>query len=136
MCSSDLVVPIGETVWYKELGEGGDRTNKAETEWFKGVWLGPSLRSTETLVGTSKGVVRAYTTERLSPSTQWDINQILDMRGTPQRPDPSRPGLSIPAKIRLEPDVKIDMPISRPARKEETSDLQKAARVAADLQQE
>ena len=113
------VVPIGETVWYKELGEGGDRTNKAETEWFKGVWLGPSLRSTETLVGTSKGVVRAYTTERLSPSTQWDINQILDMRGTPQRPDPSKPGLSIPVKIRLEPDVKIDMPASRPARKEE-----------------
>jgi len=113
------VVPIGETVWYKELGEGGDRTNKAETEWFKGVWLGPSLRSTETLVGTSKGVVRAYTTERLSPSTQWDINQILDMRGTPQRPDPSKPGLSIPVKIRLEPDVRIDMPVSRPARKEE-----------------
>jgi hypothetical protein len=106
-------------VWYKELGDGGGRTKKADTEWFKGVWLGPNLRSTETLIGTSKGVVRAYTTERLSPSTQWDINQILDMRGTPQRPDPSKPGLNIPVKIRLEPDVQIDMPVTRPARKEE-----------------
>ena len=69
--------------------------------------------------GTNKGVARAYTTERLSPSTQWDINQILDMKGTPQRLDPSKPGLSIPVKIRLEPEVKIDMPITRPARKEE-----------------
>ena len=64
-------------------------------------------------------MVKAYTTERLSPSVQWDINQILDMKGTPQRPDPTKPGLSIPVKIRLEPDVKIDMPITRPARKEE-----------------
>ena len=111
------VVPIGETVWYKEWGDGGDRTNTAETEWFRGVWLGPNLRSTETLVGTTKGVVRAYA--MLSPSTQWDINQILDMKGTTQRPDPSTPGLSIPVKIRLEPDVKVDMPISRPARKKE-----------------
>ena len=94
-------------------------TNKAATAWFKGVWLGPNLRSTETLIGTSKGVVRAYTTERLSPSVQWDINQILEMKGTPHRPDPTKPGLSIPVKIRLEPDVKIDMPITRPARKEE-----------------
>ena len=100
------MVPVGETVWYKELGDGSDRKDKANTEWFKGVWLGPNLRSTETLIGTSKGVVRAYTTERLSPSTQWDINQILDMKGTPQRPDPSKPGISIPVKIRLEPDVR------------------------------
>ena len=41
------------------------------------------------------------------------------MKGTPQRPDPSKPGLSIPVKIRLEPEVSIDMPVTRPARKEE-----------------
>ena len=41
------------------------------------------------------------------------------MQGTPQRPDPSKPGINVPVKIRLEPDVKIDMPITRPARKEE-----------------
>ena len=57
---------MGETVWYKELGDGNDRRNKAATEWLKGVWLGPNLKSTETLIGTSEGVVKAYTTERLS----------------------------------------------------------------------
>ena len=52
--------------------------------------------------------MKAYATERLSLSVKWDINQILDMKGTPQRPDPTKPGLSIPVKIRLEPDVSID----------------------------
>ena len=113
------MILIGETVWHKELGDGGARRNKAATEWFKGVWLGPNLRSTETLIGTDKGVVKAYTTERLSSSVQWDINQILDMKCTPQRPVPTKPGLSIPVKIRLEQDVRIGMPLTRPARKEE-----------------
>ena len=44
--------------------------------------------------------------------------QILDI-GTPQRPDPIKLGLNIPVKIRLEPDVNIVMPTTRPARKEE-----------------
>ena len=104
---------------YKQLGDGGDREHKAESEWAKGVWLGPAERNTETLIGTSKGVVRAHTVERLSPSTKWDINYILDMRGAPQRPDPSKPGLHIPVRIRMEPDVNIQMLSSRPARKEE-----------------
>ena len=41
------------------------------------------------------------------------------MRGTPQRPDPSKPGLHIPVRIRLEPEVLAEMPETRPARKEE-----------------
>ena len=83
------------------------------------MWLGPADRNTETLIGTSKGVVRAHTVERLTPSTKWDINYILDMKGTPQRPDPSKPGLHIPVRIRMEPAVTTQMPGTRPARKEE-----------------
>ena len=104
--------------WYTEHGDGNDRNNTV-TEWYKGIWLGPSLQSFETLIGTEKGVVRAYSVDRLSPSVRWDITRIIDMKGTPQRPDPSKPGLNIPVKIRLEPEVAIDMPIMRPARKEE-----------------
>ena len=49
---------MGEKVWYKQLGDGGDRKNKAETEWFPGVWLGPATSSSETLIGTKLGVVK------------------------------------------------------------------------------
>ena len=81
--------------------------------------LGPANKSSETLIGTHKGVVRTYTVERLSPSVRWDINRILDMKGTPQKPGPSKPGLNIPVRIRMEAEVAIDMPATRPARKEE-----------------
>ena len=44
---------------------------------------------------------------------------MLDMRGTPPRPDPSKPGLHIPVKVRIKPDVPFNMPEMRPARQEE-----------------
>ena len=52
-----IVVPMGENVWYKQLGNGAGRRNKAVSEWFKGIWLGPGNSSPETLIGTPKGVV-------------------------------------------------------------------------------
>ena len=44
------------------------------------------------------------------------------MKGTPQRPDPSKPGLHIPVRIRVEPEVPFEMPAMRPARNEEARD--------------
>ena len=50
---------------------------------------------------------------------KWDVNPILDMKGTPQRPDPTKPGLHIPVRIRMEPEVPFSMPGMKPAREEE-----------------
>ena len=46
-------------------------------------------------------------------------NAIAEMKGTPQRPDPTKPGLHIPVSIRMEPEVPFEMPETRPARGEE-----------------
>ena len=113
-----IVVPMGEKVWYKQLGDGGDRKHKAETEWFQGVWLGPATNSSETLIGTTKGVVKASTIKRFGISERWDVNAIVDMKGTPHRPDPGKLGLHIPVRIRVEPEVPFEMPAMRPARNE------------------
>ena len=118
-CKAVVVVPMGEKVWYKQLGDGGDRRHKAETQWFSGVWLGPATSSSETLIGTTKGVVKASAIKRFaSRAEQWDVNALLDMQGAPQRPDPTKPGLSIPVRIRMEPEVSVEMPMLRPAREE------------------
>ena len=50
---------------------------------------------------------------------KWDVNDTLDMKGTPQRPDPTKLGLHIPVQIRLEPEVPFSMPAMKPARDEE-----------------
>ena len=47
------------------------------------------------------------------------MNAIMDMQGTPQKPDPGKPGLHIPVSIRLEPEVPYEMPEMRPARDED-----------------
>ena len=41
------------------------------------------------------------------------------MKGTPQQPDPSKPGLHIPVRIRIDPPVEADMPELRPQREED-----------------
>ena len=40
-----VVVPIGENVWCNKRRVGVERKNKAETEWFPGIWLGPVTNS-------------------------------------------------------------------------------------------
>ena len=83
-----------------------------------GVWLRPATNSSETLIGTTKGVVKASTIKRFGESERWDVNVIVDMKGGPQRPDPTKPGLHIPVRIRVEPEVPFEMPAMRPARNE------------------
>ena len=110
---------MGEKVWYKKIGVGVERKNKAETQWFPGIWLGPTAISSETLIGTSAGVVRASAIKRFGETEKWDIQAILDMKGTPQQPNPNKPGLHIPIQIRLEAEVPFEMPDLRQARDED-----------------
>ena len=48
------------------------------------------------------------------------MQAIMEMQGTPQRPNPGNPGLHIPIQIRLEPEVPVDMEEMRPSRNEDT----------------
>ena len=56
-----VAIPLGECVWYKQLkddeGRGGHRM---ESDWMEGVWLGHSRSTSETLIGTKEGVVKAW----------------------------------------------------------------------------
>ena len=93
------VVPFGEKVWYKEIRETKERKDKFSSEWKEGVWLGHQRSSNEILVGTSQGVVRAYSIKRREPEHRWDKAAIKGMVGTPQQPDPTKPGAKIPIRI-------------------------------------
>ena len=41
------------------------------------------------------------------------------MQGTPQQPDPSKPGLHLPVRIRMDTPAQVDMPALRPQREED-----------------
>ena len=64
-------------------------------------------------------MVKASAIKRFGVTEERDISAILDMKGTPQRPDPTKPGLSIPVQIRLEPELPFSLPAMVPARSEE-----------------
>jgi len=110
------VVPFGETVWYKEIKEN---KAKADSAWTEGIWLGHHRESNETLVGTNEGVVRAYAIIRKQEGQRWDRERLKNMKGTPQKPDPSKDGLIIPLRITFdEPSENLEEESQLP-RKEE-----------------
>ena len=77
------VVAFGEKVWYKEIRPGKERTNKLESEWREGLWLGHSRRSNESIIGTREGVVRACAVKRMDEESRWDAKYLLEMKGDP-----------------------------------------------------
>ena len=96
------VVPFGELVRYKQLGETSAERKSLDTTWFEGVWLGHARGSSEALVGTAEGVVRAWTIRRLPEAERWDAESITEMQGTPAQPNPTAPGLHIPIAINID----------------------------------
>merc|ERR1712086_1135898 len=96
------VVPFGEFVRYKQLGETSQERKSLESSWFEGVWLGHARGSSEALVGTKDGVVRAWTVRMMPEGERWDAEAITEMQGTHSRPSTATSGLHIPIAIHIE----------------------------------
>ena len=94
-----LVIPFAEYVWYRQIRKGKTQEDKLESEMKEGVWLGHARNSNEVLIGTEHGVVRAYDVRRMPEGQRWNGEAINRMKGTPQQPDPKRPGAGIPIRV-------------------------------------
>ena len=87
----------------KRLREGPEGRKSLESSWGEGVWLGHARISSEVLIGTQNGVVRAWTVKRKVEEEKWNGEKIKEMRGTPSQPNPSMPGINIPIMINIDP---------------------------------
>ena len=110
---------FGEKVWYKDLKSKTEGQDKADADWAEGLWLGHARSSNEVLIGTRSGVVRAWAVRRMGPEDRWDAKLIREMKGTPQQPNPNRPGTAIPIKINFDEIPGHDNIMIQPARAEE-----------------
>ena len=79
------VVPFGEFVRYKKLGETSQERKSLESSWFEGVWSGHARGSSEALVGTKDGVVRAWAIRTMPEGERWDPDH-----GNERRPSQTR----------------------------------------------
>ena len=61
--------------------------------------MGHARNSNEIVIGTREGVVRAFAIRRQAPEDRWEGDLILNMKGTPEQPDPNRQGDRIPIRI-------------------------------------
>ena len=96
------VVPFGEFVRFKPLGETASERKSLESSWSEGVWLGHARGSSETLIGTESGVIRAWTIRRMPEGERWNADATSNMQGAPSRPSTAMPGLHIPIAINIE----------------------------------
>ena len=89
---------FGERVCYLPL-----KTNKRDRSKLErlreGIWMGMRLRTNEALIGTPGGVVKARTIRILPQNEKWNGASILDVKGTPRRPNPLVDDDAIPKDI-------------------------------------
>ena len=64
--------------------------------------MGHARDSNEMLIGTPMGVIRCYACRRMPETERWDKEAIIGMKGTPQKPNPRKMGMSIPIRIQLD----------------------------------
>ena len=112
------VVPFGELVRYKQLGETSQERKSLGATWFDGVWLGHARGSSEALVGTKDGVARAWAVRIMPEGERWDPEAITETKGTPARPG-ILPGIHIPIAITIDQDNADGVPAEVTTRQDE-----------------
>ena len=91
------LVPFGETVMYLPLQTASG--SKGEPVKRQGVWLGTIERTEETIIGTTKGIVKCRTVNRLAPNERWDAIAVLGVKGVPWEPIPGKRSMHIQVEI-------------------------------------
>lgn len=85
------MMEFGECAMYLKAKSVG--TDKFDSRWEEGVWLGIREESREHIVGTTEGVIKARTVSRREiDQEKWNNELFNQFQGTPWRPVPGRTG--------------------------------------------
>ena len=91
------LVPFGEVIMYLPLKTVPH--SKGEPVKREGVHLGTNERIEESLIGTTKGVVKCRSLDRMIPTERWRREMILNMKGTIWEPVPGSDSQHVPVSI-------------------------------------
>ena len=125
------VAEIGESILYLKAGTQGK--HKFVPRWEKGVWLGVRDESSDIIVGTDLGTVKARDFKRLAdPLERWNKEAIMQMKGTPWEPIPGTRDDSIPVHVRL-PEEEGNLQPREPGNLSEPQrEIRRRARITRD----
>ena len=51
------------------------------------------------LIDTREGVTICYVVKRMTDEERWSAEEVRELKGTPQRPNPQKVGLHIPTRM-------------------------------------
>ena len=114
------VVPFRELARYRKLGETSQGRKSLGSSWSEGVWLGHARGSSESLVGTKDGVVRAWTIRKMPEGERRGPESVTEMQGNPARPSTISPGVHILIAFNIDADNSEGIPAEVITRQEET----------------
>ena len=61
--------------------------------------MGAARESNEMVIGTREGVTRCYAVKRMTDEERWNAEEVRELKGTPQKPNPQKVGLHIPTRM-------------------------------------
>ena len=105
------MVEFGERVMDYKSGITG--TQKLESRWESGIWLGLRDETNEAIIGTPDGCIKSRDVRRYgSEEEKWDQDKFMSMSGVPWEPIPGMKSCDIRFKIavpRMEEDIRERM---------------------------
>ena len=122
------IAEFGESVLYLKAGSAGH--DKLVSRWESGVWLGVRDETSEVIIGTSNGVIKARDFKRLgSNSDRWSVDNLRGIAGTPWEPVPGKSDDTIPVRIRMPEEGGIPEPVAEGTPRPE---IRRRARITRD----
>ena len=91
------IAPFGETAMYRPLTIV--KRSKGEPVKRIGVYLGTNERTEEPFIGTTKGVVKCRSMDRLTEAERWNQEAVIGMKGTIWEPVPGSDSQHVPVSI-------------------------------------
>ena len=101
---------FGERVLYLPLGRKSHPTHAPEPRYEDGIWSGWDIRSTEVLIATPSGVVKARSIRRRLEDERWCIEELVRISGTPDNPTPGISPEFLRAPVMAPPDGMDEAP--------------------------
>ena len=102
------VAEFGECVLYLPLDRTSHPVHCPEPRYEDGIWLGMDVRTTEVLIGTPSGIVRARSVRRRPEEERFSAQELLKISGTPWNPTPGIDARQLSAAALLPPEVITD----------------------------
>ena len=95
------IAEFGESVWCMPWYLKSNPVSTPDVRFHDGVWLRMDQRTSEVIIGTPSGVVRARVIKRKLEDARWNAEEVSSVKGTPWNPVPGVDPEALEAAVRV-----------------------------------